>query len=138
LMRRLDKHIDKINGMKWERGGLNHFLRVDLQNASPDQEVKTKLEKLMALDITIAESIRAMIDEAATDLSVAQKAKLYLFAGDFEYEIKRLIERAQQISEERRRANGEDSKKKPTREDEKSGFSEANPGGTPKNTDHKN
>ena len=64
-----------------------------------DIAVEQKLEKLLKLDITIAQLIEQMIDEAKNDLTTEQAAKFYLFIEDFEHELSRMIDKARELAQ---------------------------------------
>lgn len=90
----------RVYNLKWLRADLRQSLRESIE-AGDEISVEQQLEKLLKLDITIAQLIEEMIEDARTDLTVDQAAKFYLFIEDFERELSRMIDKAQQLTREK-------------------------------------
>lgn len=72
---------------------LDDALKVSPPNKA---DVNAKLKNLMALDDKIASLRRRGFEDAAKNLSVVQRAQLYLFINEFENDIRQLINRARE------------------------------------------
>ena len=102
VIRILSDRIDRIHMLKWERGSVYFYLRAALKDHAPEEQIQKHLNAAMALDVEIAELIRDMINAMSSELTTTQRAKLFLFGSDFEAEIKKLIEQAEEMSAQRR------------------------------------
>lgn len=96
LSKRAGSYKDELAEMKWQIAGAKHDLRVAVTRGESDEVVEKKLEDCLMQEEAIADLLRAMITESRKDLTVEQAAKFYLFVGDFENEMRDLIDRASQ------------------------------------------
>ncbi len=102
IIRILSDRLDRIHMLKWERGSVYYFLRADLKEGAAEDQIHKHLDSAMALDVEIAELFRGMIEAMTPHLTTTQRAKLFLFGSDFENEIKKLIQQAEDMSAQRR------------------------------------
>ncbi len=102
VIRIISDRIDRIHMLKWERGAVYYFLREDLKEGAPEEQVEKHLDAATALDVEIAELFRDMIQAMTPHLTTTQRARLFLFGSDFETEIKKLIQQAEDMSAQRR------------------------------------
>lgn len=96
--RKIGKLLDKVHRLKWERGSTQFYIRRAIEKGEPSKVVAEKLERALDIDREIDEGVREMVHAASSYLSPEQAAKLFLFAGDFESEIKDLIMRAEAVA----------------------------------------
>lgn len=99
VVRSLGKWKKDLQKLKYERARLERELRADLESAAGEEMVAKKFEALMELDRSIAQSTRRLVEAAGKDLSPVQTAKFYLFLGDFDQELRRMITRAKRHAE---------------------------------------
>ncbi len=99
VVRRLGKWKKDLQTLKYERIKLDRELRALLESKAGDKVVAKKLEALMELELSIAQSTHRLVKEAGKDLSLEQTAKFYLFLGDFDQELRRMINRAKRHAE---------------------------------------
>lgn len=97
LTRHLGSFKGKLTSMKFQCGTGREELRDCLDRGLPEDTIKLQLEALLKQERAIVKIHHEMIHEAGEDLTIAQTAKLYLFVGDFDGFIKKLILRAQYI-----------------------------------------
>lgn len=93
--------LDEIHRLKWERGAIHHYLRIDLDRGAEDSLVRAKLDRAMEIETELATLIKKLVEEGAKTLETKQEAELFLFSFDFESEITKLIEQAEIIAEQR-------------------------------------
>ena len=99
VVRSLGKWKKDLQRLKYERVRLERELRADLESKAGQEMVAKKFEALMELDLSIAQSTRRLVEAAGKDLSPGQTAKFYLFLGDFDQELRRMINRAKRHAE---------------------------------------
>lgn len=110
MVRRLDKWKIELQTLKYERVVLDQKLRKDLEQGAAPEVISKKIESLMDFDLSIAQSTRRLVGEAANGLSVEKKARFYLFIEDFDQELRRLIMRAKRHAD---RAENGSAKRRP-------------------------
>ena len=96
--RKIGKLLDKVHRLKWERGSTQYYIRNAIEKGEPSKVISEKLERALDIDREIDDGVREMIHAASSYLSPEQAAKLFLFSGDFESEIKDLIMRAEAVA----------------------------------------
>ncbi len=96
--RKIGNLLDKVHRLKWERGSTQFYIRNAIEKGEPSKVIAEKLERALDIDREIDAGVREMIHAASSYLSSEQAAKLFLFSGDFESEIKDLIGRAEAIA----------------------------------------
>lgn len=99
VVRSLGKWKKDLQRLKYERARLERELRADLSSKAGEEMVAKKFEALIELDLSIAQSTRRLVQAAGKDLSPVQTAKFYLFLGDFDQELRRMINRAKRHAE---------------------------------------
>lgn len=90
----------QVYNLKWLRADLRQSLREAIE-AGDEEAVEERLDKLLKLEVTISQLIEKMIRDSQSDLTVEQAAKFYLFIEDFEDELSRMIDKAQQLTREK-------------------------------------
>ncbi|GMV95105.1 MAG: hypothetical protein AMXMBFR82_48830 [Candidatus Hydrogenedentota bacterium] len=105
---------DTLSELGEQRGNLIDTLRDKVGNDAPDAEIEPILDQLMALDEKRDTVREEAFEKASADLTVAQRAKLYIFVQDFEWHMRRLIQKAREVGGDRVKrwhdevVNGED------------------------------
>jgi hypothetical protein len=100
LMKRIGDYKERLPRLKFYKGLLIAKLRILLKNSAPDKSVQNTLTELLDNEEKTVETLHNMITQAADDLTVAQRAKLYLFVGDFEEDIRRMAHHAQRMNQQ--------------------------------------
>src|SRR5690606_12560896 len=93
-------YLDKLHSLKWDRGALQYYLRADIEKHASESDIAAKLEDAINVEKNIATLIGYMVDKAGKVLTPRQQAQLFLFSFDFEKEIYRLIQKAEEIAEQ--------------------------------------
>ena len=88
---------DHLTVLSEERDTLIGKLREAVKNTAPDSEIQPVLDQLMAVDGKREQARREAYEKAGTNLTVTQKAKLYIFIQDFESHLRRLVQRAREL-----------------------------------------
>lgn len=101
MVRNFAELRDTLSKLGEERGDLIETLREKVDNNAPEAEIVPLLNRLMAVDDDRDAARRDTYAKAGADLTIAQKAKLYIFVQDFEWHMRRLIMKAREIGEER-------------------------------------
>lgn len=91
LFRRVGSYTDQLHEMKWQVGGARAALRSALDRGTPDAEIQEALGDLLLQEEAVADLIGLMVTEAQKDVSLEKSARLYLFVGDFEEYVRRLM-----------------------------------------------
>lgn len=94
MMRRIQEFKDEVAQARQRRAGLVKALDAALKSAAPDADIQAKMDELIAHDKTLAEARFNMVSRAGEGLSTAQRARLYLIMGDFEADMRKLIQKA--------------------------------------------
>jgi len=101
MIRRFSEFKKEMNERKKQRGELLRELKTVLQEGTPDEEIAPRLEGLLRHDQESVEFKRGIYERACEGLSVAQRAKMYVFLNEFETDMRKLIERARETRRER-------------------------------------
>ena len=88
---------DTLSTLSAQREASVNKLRDAVKNNAPDAEVQPVLDQLMSLDGKREQARREAYEKAGMNLSVMQKAKLYIFIQDFESHLRRLVMRAREL-----------------------------------------
>lgn len=96
MVRRFSEFRDQLNDMKRQRQEKMKTLRTALRERQPDETVEAALQDLIAHDLKTLEFRKDAYQKAAGNLSVSQRAKLYVFVSDFEGDMRRLIQKARE------------------------------------------
>jgi hypothetical protein len=103
MVRRLTELRDQMDEVKKKRAEAIKDLRGALKSGKTDDEIQPKLEALMALDKRGFDLRQKTYERLSENLSLAQRAKVYVFLSEFPNEMRRL---AQQARERAMRAAG--------------------------------
>ncbi len=98
FIRKNSAHRSQFLQHKRRRAEVRRELRESLSAKADDATVKAKLDEIMRLEAAIAQTTCTMIEESQKDLTLDQAAKLYLFIGDFDNELRQLVMRARERS----------------------------------------
>ncbi len=101
LFQAMHKSLDRMHRLKWDRGALHHYLRIDIDQGATDDKIQEKLTRAIEIEGELAGILKQMIEESGKVLTAKQDAQLFLFSFDFESEIRGLIEQAENIAAER-------------------------------------
>ena len=100
LMKRVGKYKDQLTRLKFNEGLLVSQLRMLLSTSSTEASIQESLTQLLDNEQKTVATLLSMVTEAGDELSVAQRAQLYLFVGDFEEDIRRMAFHAQRLNQE--------------------------------------
>lgn len=96
MMRRIEKFNKENRNLAIERRKLVQALKQSIEEKATDSEILSQLEKLIKHDQGITTQKFKLIKTVGEGLTVEQNAKLYVFMGDFENEMRKLVRRARQ------------------------------------------
>ncbi|HRI87140.1 MAG TPA: hypothetical protein PLJ47_07620 [Candidatus Hydrogenedentes bacterium] len=101
LVRNLQDMREKISGLYRERERTYKEMRALSENTeATDEELSAKLEQMMELDQKRSDIKREVFEQTAEGMSVKQKAKLYVTLQEFEWQMRRLVQRAKEMTDE--------------------------------------
>lgn len=96
LVRRFSETREEVRALMRERAAqmraLGEMLRANADAAALD----TALEAVRALDRKVFEARQTAMDELGADLTPWQRARLYVFLGNFENDLRRLVQQARE------------------------------------------
>lgn len=92
--KRVGTFKDQLHEMKWQIAASRESLRNSVEIKDPDAIVSRKLEDCLLQELAITDLLRKLVHESRKDLTEVQAAKFYLFLGDFEQEMRLLVDRA--------------------------------------------
>lgn len=98
MIRQMQEMREKMGGLWREREVVSDELREALKNDAPDAELEQKLDAMIQVDQERSQLRRDYFEQMAAGLSVKQRAKLYVFLQEFEWHMRRLIQRAIEMS----------------------------------------
>ena len=101
LFGRMHKYLDALHRLKWDRGAIQHYLRIDIETDADEEVIREKLDRAVNLEIQIAGVLKKLVQESGKQLTAKQEAQLFLFSFDFESEIRKFIRQAEDIAAER-------------------------------------
>jgi len=96
LVRRLSEYKDKLGALRKERQAMAKTLKENLKSDKPDAEIQKNLDELVAKDDQIFEFRKNVYEKAGEGLTTAQRARLYVFLGDFESDMRQLVQKARE------------------------------------------
>jgi len=96
MVRRFSEFREQLNDMKRQRQEKMKALRSALREHQPDETIEAALQDLIDHDLKTLEFRKGAYQKAAGNLSVSQRAKLYVFISDFEGDMRRLIQKARE------------------------------------------
>lgn len=94
MMRRISEFKQETDEARKRRGELVRALNEAVRSGAAEANVEAKLHELVDHDRALAEAKFGMFERAGEGLNVAQRAKLYLFLGEFETDMRKLIQKA--------------------------------------------
>lgn len=100
LMKRIGIYKEQLPRLKFQKALLISQLRNRLAQSAPEELIQENLTQLLENDQKTVETLRSMITDAGDELAAPQRAKLYLFVGDFEDDIRRMAFHAQRMNQE--------------------------------------
>jgi len=100
LMKRIGVYKEKLPRLKFHKALLISQLRLRLSESASEVSIQENLTLLLENDQKTVETLRSMITEAGEELVATQRAKLYLFVGDFEQDIRRMAQHAQRMNQD--------------------------------------
>lgn len=96
LVRQFSRYRERMRQMRQERRDLLRALEKKVKTGADDTQVLGALAALREHDQAMAGLQQKVFDEVAKHLRAEQQAKLYVFLGDFEEEVQRLIQQARE------------------------------------------
>lgn len=97
LFHRVGTYKDQLHELKWQLGEARSALRGAITRGAPDTKIQSILDDQLLREEAVAELIRVFVLEAQKDVSISNSARLYLFVGDFEEYVIRLLQRASKM-----------------------------------------
>ena len=94
LFERVGSFKSQLHELKWQIGASRASLRALIETGASTPALEQALEDLLLQERAAAELTRTLVTESQKDVSLAQSARLYLFVGDFEEYVLRLLNRA--------------------------------------------
>lgn len=96
LVRRFSEFREQIRERQRRRAEMARDLHDELRKSKDNADIQAKLEVLMAFDAETEQLRRGVFDAAGADLTPWQRARLYLFVGEFESEMRNLLQQARE------------------------------------------
>jgi len=96
MVRRFGEYKEELNDLRRRRHELLKQLRDAVHEEAPEAEIDTALKNLVEHDTKLAKHKFGAFERASEDLSVTQRAKLYVLLNEFESDMRRLIQRARE------------------------------------------
>lgn len=108
LLRYLSEHREAMASMRKERAQLVRALREAVRESKDEDQIASLLAEVNGQDEKIATARREFQEFTGLELTVWQRARLFLFTQEFEADMRRLLKQAQQRREDdaQRRAPG--------------------------------
>jgi len=91
MMRRHREHKKQMSELGEKRKEALKKLKDVVRGEAGDAEIEQALSSLVAIDKETAEAKLAAFEKASDGLTPAQRAKLYVFVGEFEDQMRRLV-----------------------------------------------
>ncbi|HNR35127.1 MAG TPA: hypothetical protein PKO36_08100 [Candidatus Hydrogenedentes bacterium] len=101
MLKRFTEYRAQLEAFRKERQELTKALRASIAAKEPESQIETRLKALAELDGKVVEYKRSLYDSASEGLTVAQRAKLYVFLSDFENDMRKLIQKAREQAGQR-------------------------------------
>lgn len=101
MLKRFKEYRAQLEAFRKERQELTKALRASIAATEPDNEIEARLKALAELDNKVVEYKRSLYGSASEGLTVAQRAKLYVFLSDFENDMRKLIQKAREQAGQR-------------------------------------
>lgn len=103
LVRKFNQFRSDAANLRKQRAELTRELKALVEKDKEDSAIEAKTQELGALDLKIAQARLDAFKESSAGLAPWQRAKLYIFASEFENEVRGLVQKAR----ERRHMLGE-------------------------------
>ncbi len=94
MMRHFSEFKEKTGELKKQHVKLVKALKESVQSGAPEAEIEAKLQALVEHDKAMAQAKLDIVEQTGAGLSVSQRAELYVFLGEFENEMRKLIQTA--------------------------------------------
>lgn len=101
LVRNFANLRDTLGRLSEEREQLIGKLRSAVEKGAPDDQIQPLLDQLMSVDVQREKVQHEAFEKAGADLTVTQKAKLYIFVQEFEGHMRKLIQKAREMGGDR-------------------------------------
>ena len=101
MVRRFSDFKKEITSLRKGRQELVKELRASLKAGAPDAQIEPNLKALIAQDGKIEGLRKNVYEKVGAGFSVSQRAKLYVFLGQFEADMRRLIQEARERNAQR-------------------------------------
>jgi hypothetical protein len=101
LMARVGGALDKLHGLKWERGAIKYYLK-GLRDPKLEPSQEDLLQRYLRaknLDFEIEGLSQKVASMSEGILTLEQQIGLYLFLDDFSNEMNRLVRKAQRVAD---------------------------------------
>jgi hypothetical protein len=95
-MRRFSEFREQSEIAKRERGDMMKALKEAIDAGQPDGDIEAKLVALVDQDRRIAASRQEIFEQVSEGLTMSQRARLYVIMGEFENDMRKLIQKARQ------------------------------------------
>jgi hypothetical protein len=96
LVRRFGEVKEQAESLAKQRGQALAELKASVRAGDTDEVIQEKLTKLRDLDTQLATIKEDAFQQAASELTVTQQAKLYVFIQEFEDEMRHMIMKARE------------------------------------------
>ncbi len=96
LVRKFNVFRVQLSDMRKQRAVLAREIKELLEKNKDDTAIDVKVQELTGLDLKLAQARVDSFKEASADLAPWQRAKLYLFASEFENELRGLVQKARE------------------------------------------
>ena len=101
LVRNFANLRDTLGRLSEEREQLMGKLKSAVEKGAPDDQIQPLLDQLMSIDGQREKAQHEAFEKAGADLTVTQKAKLYIYAQEFEGHMRKLIQKAREMGGDR-------------------------------------
>ena len=96
LVRRFEGLKEKWTQARRQRQRMVDDLKGSLAKGADEAAIEEKLTRLVDFDVNLQKEKLGILQEAGQGLTVTQKAKLYVFVGEFEERLRNMVRRARE------------------------------------------
>jgi len=96
LVRRFAEQRERMRDLRAQRGELVRELKAAVRTSKDGPSIEARLEAVIAQDQQIAAAQKDSLDLLGGDLTAWQRARLYLFIGEFQNEMRQLLYKARE------------------------------------------
>ena len=96
MLRRLSEFREQVSASRKQRQEILKALKAGVKAGEPDAQIEAKLNELVVQDVKMAEFRKTAYEKACEGLSIAQRAKLYVFLNEFENDMRKLVQQARE------------------------------------------